>query len=739
MNRSSVERLQATSSAALCVVVFTFFPGVSSGSTRPAESGLYCAAAEYERWLRENPVAAGKAATRVGSWERNRRTVRMLYFHPAGTEYRENVVDSMKVLVRAVQTFYREQMAAHGYGERTFRIETDAEGEPLVHRVTGEHEADHYQGSDNSFFNLLNIDLDLRERFNFVNNVYLVFLDHVDLKVGGWGSRSGRHGGVAKVKVISRHTDDIFRFNILFELTAHELGHAFGLNHDFRGDGYIGYMMSYIRPDRISACAAARLSVHPYFNDEIPLEAGTPPTLELISSNRYPSGATGVSARVSVSDAEGVHYVELSDAVKLGGSILTCRTLSGEKDAVVEFEYEFLDIPGFTRKGLLQRVSHEFFVDVTDIHGNEMNDRFKYVEVSRHQIAVLEGGGWVWSVAFSPDGTILAAASGEGTAKLWDVASREAIATLYPRSSQVTSVNYSPDGRILAGTAGSDVNLWDVASGEVVAALRGGLYGTSDVDFSPDGTTLAAGCSDGAVRLWDVASREEIAALEGHSDWIESVAFSPDGTRLASGSSDGTAKLWDVASREAIATLTERYEGNSVYAVAFSPDGSTLAFASGFRVAKWDMASLEEIGIPVPHRNAVASLAFSPDGTSLASGTVNGAVWIWDIATGHIVNVAHINRINSVAFSPDGTTLAAGTSDGKIVLWDMSPYFAPVYKSADLDGDGAVGFGDFVTFTAKFGTSRGQAGYDARCDLDWDGSIGFSDFLIFANVFGQGA
>ena len=733
MKRQCVHRLPASLWKAACVVVLTCFPGVASGSTPPAEGEHYCAAAEYEQWLRDNPPPAGKVAAQIGSWDRNRRTVRMIYFHPAGTEIRENVVDSMQAVIRLAQTFYGEQMAAHGYGDKTFRIETDADGEPLVHHVTGQHEAGHYEGSLNNYGNIY---LAIRQRFSFYNNVYLVFVDHIERPgAAGWGGRWGKHGGNAMVKVRENvYTGVLVSVATFYGTAAHELGHAFGLDHDFRDRDNV---MSYGSEDRISACAAAFLSVHPYFNDDIPLEEESLPTFEVISSNRYPSGATGLSARIKVSDAEGVHQVLLQDAVGLSGSILTCRVLSGEKDAVVEFEYDFLQIPGWDREALLQRVVHEFFVDVTDIDGNDETGRFRYVEVSKHQVAVLEGHGFlVSSVAFSPDGTTLASGSYDGTAKLWDVASREEIATLYPRRSEVTSVDFSPDGTILAGVAGSDIMLWDVASGEVIATISDDHYGLWSVDFSPDGTTLAA-ARRGTIVLWDVASREEIATLEGHSDDVESVAYSPDGTTLASGSRDGTAKLWDVASREAIATLTVRWAGSTVSSVAFSPDGTTVAVASEHRVGKWDVASLEEIGVPEAQHGWVWSVAFSPDGTAVASGDAHGSVEIWDVSTGYIVNVAHIAEIYSVAFSPDGTTLAAGSLDGKIVMWDMSPYFAPVYRSADLDGDGEVGFSDFVKFTAKFGTSRGQAGYDARCDLDWDGTIGFADFVIFAGAFGK--
>ncbi len=190
MKRCGVDRLQATMSVSACVVVLTCFPGVASGSTPSAEGEHYCAAAEYEQWLRDNPPPAGKVAAQSGPWDRNRRTVRMIYFHPAGTEFRENVVDSMQAVIRLAQTFYGEQMAAHGYGDRTFRIETDADGEPLVHHVTGQHEAGHYEGS---LDNYANIDRAIRQRFSFYNNVYLVFVDHIEIPgVGGWGGAVGK-------------------------------------------------------------------------------------------------------------------------------------------------------------------------------------------------------------------------------------------------------------------------------------------------------------------------------------------------------------------------------------------------------------------------------------------------------------------------------------------------------------------------------------------------------------------
>ena len=78
-----------------------------------------------------------------------------------------------------------------------------------------------------------------------------------------------------------------------------------------------------------------------------------------------------------------------------------------------------------------------------------------------------------------------------------------------------------------------------------------------------------------------------------------------------------------------------------------------------------------------------------------------------------------------------------GSRDGTILLWDMSPYITPQSPDPDFDGDGTMGFPDFLLFVAQFGSNRGDAGYDTRYDLNRDGTIGFGDFLIFVNNFGK--
>ena len=159
--------------------------------------------------------------------------------------------------------------------------------------------------------------------------------------------------------------------------------------------------------------------------------------------------------------------------------------------------------------------------------------------------------GRVSSVAFSPDGTRLASASGNGSGtpgepgevKVWDATSGQEILTLKGHTDRVTSIAFSPDGKRLA-SASSDrtVKVWDAASGQETLTLKGHNDGVGSVAFSPDGKRLASGSTDQTVKLWDVTSGQETLTLKGH---VSGVAFSADGKRLVSGSNDGTVKVWD--------------------------------------------------------------------------------------------------------------------------------------------------------------------------------------------------
>ena len=237
---------------------------------------------------------------------------------------------------------------------------------------------------------------------------------------------------------------------------------------------------------------------------------------------------------------------------------------------------------------------------------------------------------WVWSIGVSPDGSTLAAAGSERMIRVMDASTGERLSTLRFRPGEgpgapgageelagVTwSVEFSPDGSLLASASQDGVaRLWDPYEGELVARLSGHEVAVDYVAFNPEGTKLLTGSDDGTARIWDVGTGVLLLKLEGQPQGVTSVAWSPDGKLLATTSYDGTVFIRDAATGEPLHRLT----GSSgvILAAAFSPDSQWLATTSdedgALRI--WDAATGRLADVHVGTLKSTGyTVGFSPDG-----------------------------------------------------------------------------------------------------------------------------
>lgn len=289
------------------------------------------------------------------------------------------------------------------------------------------------------------------------------------------------------------------------------------------------------------------------------------------------------------------------------------------------------------------------------------------------KLAFTETLGSVLSVAFSPDGELLAAGDADGQIWVWRIANCTQLYTCKGHSSRIPTLAFSPDGQTLvSGSYDQTVRVWDTSDGRCLKVLQGHSSWVRSVAFHPEGQMLASGSDDHTIKLWNVETGQCLTTLPGHENWVESVAFSPDGACLASGSDDRTVKLWDIETEQCRHTLLGHR--NVVWSVAFSRDGQRLISSSDDQTVRvWDVSEGSCLGVWQGHSSWVRSVACSPDNRTVASGGADRTVRLWNAATGQCLRTLHGHGsiIYSLAFSPDGQVLASGSYDQMVRLWDV--------------------------------------------------------------------
>ena len=251
------------------------------------------------------------------------------------------------------------------------------------------------------------------------------------------------------------------------------------------------------------------------------------------------------------------------------------------------------------------------------------------------------------SVAFSPNGRLLASVSQDRTIKLWTVHNQQNIATLR-EGTQFRTVTFSPDGKLLATAGWMHVKLWNVVRREVIGTLMHEQQ-VQTVDFSPDGKLLAVGDGQGdapgTVKVWNLQNQKVIATLDGDPKLIRTVRFSSDNRILVSAGWDGQVKVWDVSNWQLLRTIPR----TGYFGIALSPDGKVILSGDNEDANLWwveDGTKVAQLTLPTHGSHPVD---FSHDGTSFAVGDKDGIVRVWRIDTsladaeGDAVQILHID------------------------------------------------------------------------------------------------
>lgn len=290
----------------------------------------------------------------------------------------------------------------------------------------------------------------------------------------------------------------------------------------------------------------------------------------------------------------------------------------------------------------------------------------------------------VISVAFSPDGSLLASGSNDNTVNLWQISDGSLVRTLKSPSGRVTTVFFSPDGLALfSGSFGGKVDMIQVSDGKPLRTFSGG-HVIIDATISANGKILAAYDDQfsitGNLILWNVEDGEKlttIKALEGYTgDDITSIALSPDGQYIAAGWKSYSAKIWSVASGSLQSTLEDlQPKGETYYyssfALAFSPDSQTMLMAGSNVIGVWDVTKGALLSNASIKSDSIYKIALSPDGQTLAS--VEGInVYLWQISDGKSILFEDEVQSRDFAFSPDGTSLLTSLFDNTARMWPLS-------------------------------------------------------------------
>lgn len=326
-----------------------------------------------------------------------------------------------------------------------------------------------------------------------------------------------------------------------------------------------------------------------------------------------------------------------------------------------------------------------------------------------HSVPLSKQAGYVWALAFSPDGAMLASTSSRSTFRYWQFDLSQDVTQMNPpplslflkgHTDDVVDIAFSPDGqRVVLASVDGTASVWGVNNGNLLTADAGAVTNMALID---DGKTLVTASATGVLKAWDMAAYQSLRWQRklNTQATITRTVLSADGTRLLSATDEGVIQLWDVATGEAVLPPIQPLSMAPVSTLAFSHDHTQIAAGQrDGRISLWRIIGPTQIeGGLVGQQGRVEVLAFSHDDQLLAAGGCNldnvevsyaigcpGEILLWDTQTRQqrdapLVKVgnksatgyAQLGHINALAFSHDNQKVASGSSRGLVTIWDLA-------------------------------------------------------------------
>ncbi|WP_168219098.1 protein kinase domain-containing protein [Limnoglobus roseus] len=377
----------------------------------------------------------------------------------------------------------------------------------------------------------------------------------------------------------------------------------------------------------------------------------------------------------------------------------------------------------------------------------------------------------VTDVQFSADGSMVAACSRDGTARVFDLKNGHPVTPPIKRPVAMTAVALAPDGkRVVTSSRDGTVGVWDTTTGQAVFPPLKHTAAVNDVAVTADGKRIVTACDDATAKVWDMTTGQAVGRPVMHDGPVIMVTTSPDGRWAATAAEDNTIRVWDILSGDLI---TPPIRNNALAAaVRFSPNGYEVMVADQTRVTRiWNLISSGDLsgtttvqkaagGPTGPGRDdmqtvtskdgqfgvtfgggqsvrvrrssdheprtpplrsgaAITAAEFTPDGTTLVTGDLDGGVMAWSTTDGKALWDApakHVSKVLRVVFNPMGTAIITTSDDNTVRIWNVSDGLPVVPPVRIGGGVNAVAFGpDGKLFYTELASGKGRV---------WDANTG---------------